>query len=604
MSNVSTLGRILILSLAALSFIGCTTFSSPPQPGQERDDGLVVKRLDRLIQKEMKKNSIKGLSVALVDDQDLVWAEGYGFADEKKGIRATPRTLYRAGSISKTMTATAIMSLAEKGRIDLAASITTYLPEFSVKSRFEGSLPITIKQILSHHSGLPKDLLWDFESENPPSLGEIIDRLATQYVCYPPETRFQYSNIAYAALGGVIERLSAKPFETFMEEEILSPLEMNDSRFRLTPEIEEHLSKGYYKLKDIQEVDQTPIGCGPAASLISNVLDMSKFLRCLLANGRIENGHLLNGETIKTMFEVAYPGNELDSLKYGLGWMIDVFKLPNVERSVCHGGDVQGFVGVIAFLPEEKLGVVTLANTNTAMWSAWRISSAALNLLLEAKNRNPGKREKDKEASVAAEREKYEEIFGRYAGPDRIVDVFWKGKKLKTKIEGIEATLIPVGGTRFKVVKEILFLKIDIAKFMGLDGFFIDFRKSREGQWHAVPVFRIGDSEAGYMMFDKVLPSQVPDIFRTYLGTYLLSEESRKHVVYLFPERFQLKLADDWLTGFYKGPILSGKVVLKPASDTQAVVCGSGDTVVIQDGKLSFMGLLYEKSESLKRVGW
>jgi hypothetical protein len=106
------------------------------------------------------------------------------------------------------------------------------------------------------------------------------------------------------------------------------------------------------------------------------------------------------------------------------------------------------------------------------------------------------------------------------------------------------------------------------------------------------------------MMFDKVLPSQVPDIFRTYLGTYLLSEESRKHVVYLFPERFQLKLADDWLTGFYKGPILSGKVVLKPASDTQAVVCGSGDTVVIQDGQLSFMGLVYEKNESLKRVGW
>ena len=98
-----------------------------------------------LIQKEMKKNQVMGLSIAIVDDQTIVWAQGFGYADAKLKIPATPETIYRIGSISKLFTVTATMQLAEQGIVDIDQPIKNYLPQFSVKTRFPDSDPITLR---------------------------------------------------------------------------------------------------------------------------------------------------------------------------------------------------------------------------------------------------------------------------------------------------------------------------------------------------------------------------------------------------------------------------------------------------------------------------
>ena len=107
----------------------------------------------------MKANRIIGLSIALVDDQSVVWEQGFGFADKEKKLPATPETIYRLGSISKLFTATAAMQLADQGKLDIDKPVEVYLPEFSIKSRFTDAHAITPRNIMTHHSGLPRDYL-------------------------------------------------------------------------------------------------------------------------------------------------------------------------------------------------------------------------------------------------------------------------------------------------------------------------------------------------------------------------------------------------------------------------------------------------------------
>ena len=159
----------VIFISAAFIFSGCTMAPKKPDQIIAGNYDYVKEYITWLAQKEMKKNQVVGLSIAIVDDQRTVWAQGFGYAD-KKGIKpATAETVYRIGSISKLFTVMATMQLAEQGRIDIDQPLQRYLPEFSVKTRFSNADPITLRSIMTHHSGLPSAVakgMWDSE---PPS---------------------------------------------------------------------------------------------------------------------------------------------------------------------------------------------------------------------------------------------------------------------------------------------------------------------------------------------------------------------------------------------------------------------------------------------------
>ncbi|RTL32059.1 MAG: class A beta-lactamase-related serine hydrolase, partial [Rhodocyclaceae bacterium] len=158
----SLLLRVGMFLTSILLLAACAGAPSRPPALARNDDAQVQDYATRLIEYEMRQQSIVGLSVAVVDDQRLLWARGFGFADKEKGVPATPDTLYRVGSISKLFTDTAAMQLAEQGRLDIDAPLARALPGFSIRSRFADAPPITLRGLMTHHAGLPRDYLKDF----------------------------------------------------------------------------------------------------------------------------------------------------------------------------------------------------------------------------------------------------------------------------------------------------------------------------------------------------------------------------------------------------------------------------------------------------------
>ena len=142
---------LCLLVCIFFAFSGCS--SEPSRPAVLTDDYAYTREyLTWKINKEMKKHNIKGLSIAIVDDQDEVWSRGFGLADVSGKIPATDETIYQVGSITKVFTVTGIMHLAEQGRLDIDEHLQTYLPEFQVKTRFQGGAPITLRNLMTHHS--------------------------------------------------------------------------------------------------------------------------------------------------------------------------------------------------------------------------------------------------------------------------------------------------------------------------------------------------------------------------------------------------------------------------------------------------------------------
>ena len=207
--------------------LACT--GPPPRPREfaRGDTQAVQAYLRQLIAYEMRENQIQGLSIALVDDQKIIWAEGFGYADVAHQIRATPDTLYRIGSITKLFNAVAALQLAEQGQLDLDRPIQDYLPDFAIRSRFTPQPTFTARQLMTHHAGLPADYLRGWNSEEP--IRYVRQQLKDEYVAYPPDTLFAYSNLGATVLGHVVETLAGTPYADWLKSRVLSPMGMERS---------------------------------------------------------------------------------------------------------------------------------------------------------------------------------------------------------------------------------------------------------------------------------------------------------------------------------------------------------------------------------------
>ena len=236
-----------------------------------------------LVRHEMKKRDVTGLSIALVDDQRVVWAEGFGYADKAGNVPASPETVYRVGSISKLFTATAAMQLAERGRMDIDRPLGDYLPGFSIRTRFADAAPITPRSIMTHHSGLPSDYLKGMWTRDPEPFTRVAGRLKDEYAANPPGTVFSYSNLGVTLLGDAIGKAAGRDFVSYVRDEILLPLGMSRSSFSTSADRTPLAAKGYRKGK---EAEDPPLRDVPAGGLNTSVLDLSRFVRMVLAGER------------------------------------------------------------------------------------------------------------------------------------------------------------------------------------------------------------------------------------------------------------------------------------------------------------------------------
>ena len=587
----------VILIAAIFIFTGCAAAPKKPDHFIAGNYDYLKEYITWLAKKEMKKNQVVGLSIAIVDGQKIVWAQGFGYADKKAKKPATAETVYRIGSISKLFTAMATMQLAEQGRIDIDQPLQRYLPQFSVKTRFSDSDPITLRSIMTHHSGLPSAVSKGMWASEPPE--KLLDRLKDEYVAFPPNYVLAYSNAGMGLLGLMIEQVSHTEFCTYMAP-LLDAIGMQRSSYKLTPEIENLLSKGYRKGK---EAKQVPLRDLSAGSMYSNVIDLSRFIQMVFAKGRVGYRQILQPATIDEMLRPQNENVVLDFDKQiGLGWFIDY--TPREKWKVAgHGGGTPLFRTNLMIIPGKNLGVVVLTNSTEGSKVLGKIGKEALKLALEAKT---GRTTEDKERQVeppdqTASEDMLQSFAGQYATLNMLGSVRRDDKSLDANFEKYQFQLIPSSDGKFGVTRKFLGI-FPLKKIGSLE--LAKIRVTRTA-YAGRELLTIHYNNGYWFSADKFAPKPLPDTWEKALGAYKIINPDPQGS----PGEVRLSHKAGVLELTFKNPLWhsgTGKFYLNPISEIEAVTTGigrnSGETMQLIniDGEkgLTFWGYRMKKAPS------
>ena len=223
-------------ALLALLALAAPAPAQPAVPPAEPFKAAVAE-LEKLIKHEAVDKKLPALSIALVDDQQVVWAAGFGFRDRDRTAPAAAETVYRVGSVSKLFTDVAVMQLAEEDKIDIDAPVARYLPDFKPAYK-DGEKPITLRMLMAHRSGLIREPpVGNYFDPSEPGLKRTVESLNGVGLTYPPGSRIKYSNGAVAVVGHALEVSQKEPYEKYVQRRVLDALGMRSSSFRPTPAV-------------------------------------------------------------------------------------------------------------------------------------------------------------------------------------------------------------------------------------------------------------------------------------------------------------------------------------------------------------------------------
>jgi serine beta-lactamase-like protein LACTB len=409
------------VALVLLCASPCLGQSSVPPTAPYVD---AVKALDTFIGRQVEQHRLPALSVALVDDQKIVWARGYGLADPKRKSPATAETVYRVGSVSKLFTDLAVMQLVERGTLDLDEPVTKYLPEFKPRSHFDK--PITLRLLMTHRSGLVRESpIGNYFDPDGPTLEKTVRSLNDTDLIYEPGTKTKYSNAGIAVVGLVLEKMQKQPFAKYLQRTLLSSLQMNSTSFEPQPAITEKLAKAIMWTYHGREFPAPTfeLGMAPAGCMYSTVLDLSRFLGVLFARGKRGDEVIVKSETLEAMWtpQFAKAGTKEG---FGLGFHVTRYQ---DRRRIGHNGAIYGFATDLSALPDDKLGVVVIASCDCANAVTTGIADVALAHLLAAKNKKPLPAT---EQTTAIDPKRVRELARRYQGKSRSFDLITSAGRL------------------------------------------------------------------------------------------------------------------------------------------------------------------------------
>ncbi len=381
----------LVASLLFFFFIVGGFIFQSSEISPRADYSAVVAELEHVIAHEMQDKKLPALSIALVDDQQTVWAKGFGMEDPDRKIPATAETVYRVGSVSKLFTDIGIMQLVEAepveaGVLDLDAPITKYLPDFKPNNPFNKA--ITLRQLMSHRSGLVREPpAGNYFEDATTSLAQTVQSLNSTVLVYEPEKRIKYSNAGIATVGYVLEKTQKQPFTEYLQKAVLAPMGLKSSSFVPTPEISKHLAKAYMWSYDGRNfvAPAFQLGMAPAGSMYSTVTDLARFMSILFNGGKGPQGQVLKKATLEKMWT---PQFAAAGEKNGFGIGFALSELQGYRR-IGHGGAMYGFATELEALPEAKLGVIAVTSLDCANSVVEGIAEHALKLMLAARNKSP-----------------------------------------------------------------------------------------------------------------------------------------------------------------------------------------------------------------------
>jgi CubicO group peptidase (beta-lactamase class C family) len=389
MKQPAALLRILLIALfcctAAIPQASKTTPAPPPattatavesrisEPAHEMTAADVSAFLDGFMPMQLQRENVAGAVVLVVKDGRVLFAKGYGYSDVDKKTPVSPdATLFRPGSISKLFTWTAVMQLVEQGKLDLDKDVNVYL-DFKIPATFPQ--PITLRHLMTHTAGFEeqiKDLIYD-EGTPMATLREHLVRHMPERI-FPPGTTPAYSNYGASLAGYIVERVSRRPFNDYVAENIFNPLGMARSTFvqPLPAELKPLMSSGYTsgsgKARTFEIIEESPAG-----GLSATAADLSRFMIAHLQEGTLENARILRPETARMMH----------SRQFGLipalnGMCLGFYEESrNGHRIIGHGGDTVYFHSDLHLMPDAKLGFFVSYNSagkgelspRTALWN-------------------------------------------------------------------------------------------------------------------------------------------------------------------------------------------------------------------------------------------
>ena len=541
-------------TLSLLIFISCDI---------ERDKTSLlytdlIDKVSDAIRYEIKDKNLNAISIAIIEREDFFWAEGFGFIDEDRKIKADENTIYRVGSVSKLFTDLAIMKKRESGDIDIDLPIQNYLPKFNPKNVYDKS--ITLRQLMSHRAGVLREPAYgNYFEDNEPSLKKTVESISNSSLIHPPGTKTKYSNAGIAVVGYTLEKIFKKPYVEFMQENILNPLGMDSSSFEYKNSMESNLAKATMWSYDKRsfKAPRFELGMIPAGSLYSSVKDLAKFIDMIFSGGFSNGEKFISPETIKEMVTPQFTESKVSG--YGIGFRISKH---NNYKMISHGGAIYGYSTQLSALLEPRIGVVVASSVDISNSITRKISNYALDLLI-AKEKKLKLPEYIKTQSIDEETAEY--LVGNYENKSKRITI----KKIENEI-----------------MLENDYFEVPIKKF---NSKFISDGKINQGG--IIIEKREGNLMVNKEVYKKVAEDSESEFPKEWLG--LIGEYGWDHnILYVYEDAGSLWVLIEWIeknklvqesqslfgfpsnTGMYQGEKLKFKINKKGIASEVSILNG------------------------------
>ena len=393
---------LALLSLSAGAALAQSAQSGAPRT---RDDSLEARTqrnrlawasrdgmrlVDSIADAEFRKDSLGSITVGVVNGRDLAWTKSYGFADRQRTVRATPASVYRIASITKQVTALALMQLVEAKTVHLSDPVDLYVPE--VRTIRGLSRSPTLVELATMRGGLARDPADGRKSQT----GAVDSWVETLIAALPateavnePGTTYRYSNIGYSILGAALGRAARKPYVDYVREKILRPLGMTSTDFVLSPEMQARLTVGVdydvlvkdsLNYEDAAQGNRNGLGVGvPSGSLYTTVSDLAKLISLELGFGP---DSVLSIGAVKQRDAIAVTSSSALDFGYGMGTQVARW---SDTTAVGHSANTSGYTAQVFYDAARGFGVIVLRSAGGGEADASRLAGRAFRKLVSLK---------------------------------------------------------------------------------------------------------------------------------------------------------------------------------------------------------------------------
>jgi CubicO group peptidase (beta-lactamase class C family) len=321
--------------------------------------------LSAWIESQLAYSGVPGLSIGILHDQEVVWSAGFGRASLDPPRPATPDTLYRIASITKLFTSTAVLQLRDAGKLQLDDPVVEHLPWFRIRQAHADAPVTTIRHLLTHTAGLPREAGFPYWNDGVfPTTEQIRDRLPAQETALPTETEWKYSNLGLTLAGEIVAAVSGRPYAEYVTQHVLEPLGMRRTFVTSPPADHPDLAAGHGRRLPGADRGVAPYtdgrGITPAANMTTCVSDLARFARLQFRDGAAGGEQILKSSTLREMQRVHWLNPD-----WTAGWGLGFHIMRLAGRTyVGHGGSLRGYRTQIQLLPADRIGVIVLTNAD------------------------------------------------------------------------------------------------------------------------------------------------------------------------------------------------------------------------------------------------